>query len=191
MELRPIYPVRTRRLALRPLAETDIAALVSYRGRPDVCRFVPFDPMSETEIAGRLADRWARTTLEAEGQGLTLGVEVVDSGAFVGDVLLMWHSLEHRSGEIGYVFHPEFAGHGYATEAAHALLHLAFDQLGLHRVTARVDLRNRRSADVCRRLGMRQEAHLVENEWFKGAWSDELDFALLDREWSELHRSHD
>jgi RimJ/RimL family protein N-acetyltransferase len=35
-----------------------------------------------------------------------------------------------------------------------------------------------------RRLGMRQEAHLRENEMFKGAWSDELVFAVLDREWS-------
>lgn len=30
---------------------------------------------------------------------------------------------------------------------------------------------------------MRQEAHLVENEWFKGEWTDELDFALLSRMW--------
>jgi RimJ/RimL family protein N-acetyltransferase len=32
---------------------------------------------------------------------------------------------------------------------------------------------------------MRQEAHLVENEWFKGEWSDELVFGLLEREWRE------
>lgn len=183
-----MYPVLSRRLALRPLGRSDIAALVAYRGRPDVCRFVPFDPMGAPEIAERVADRWARTTLDAEGQGLTLGVEVVASGELVGDVLLIWHSLEHRGGEIGYVFNPEFAGHGYATEAVHTLLHLAFDQLGLHRVTARVDVRNRRSADLALRLGMRQEAHLVENEWFKGEWSDEFDFALLAEEWEHSHR---
>jgi RimJ/RimL family protein N-acetyltransferase len=33
---------------------------------------------------------------------------------------------------------------------------------------------------------MRQEAHLVENEWFKGEWTDELDFAILEREWRAL-----
>jgi RimJ/RimL family protein N-acetyltransferase len=33
------------------------------------------------------------------------------------------------------------------------------------------------------RLGMRREAHLVENEWVKGEWTDELVFAMLDREW--------
>ena len=63
------------------------------------------------------------------------------------------------------------------------MLHLAFDDLGLHRVFARVDARNTASARLAARLGMRQEAHLVENEWFKGEWTDELDFALLSREW--------
>jgi RimJ/RimL family protein N-acetyltransferase len=66
-------------------------------------------------------------------------------------------------------------------------LHLAFDVLGWHRVTARVDARNTASAALARRLGMRQEAHLVENEWFKGMWTDELGFALLAREWRDQH----
>jgi RimJ/RimL family protein N-acetyltransferase len=30
---------------------------------------------------------------------------------------------------------------------------------------------------------MRHEAHFVENELFKGEWSDEDQFALLRREW--------
>ena len=95
----------------------------------------------------------------------------------------MWHSREHRGGEIGYVLNPEFSGHGYATEAVRRLLGLAFDDLGLHRVIARVDARNDASARLARRLGMRQEAYLVRNEWFKDEWTDELDFALLEEEW--------
>jgi RimJ/RimL family protein N-acetyltransferase len=35
-----------------------------------------------------------------------------------------------------------------------------------------------------RRLGMRQEAHLRQNEIFKGEWGDELVFAVLEDEWS-------
>jgi len=61
---------------------------------------------------------------------------------------------------------------------------LAIDDLGLHRVIARVDARNDASARLARRLGMRQEAYLVRNEWFKGEWTDELDFALLEEEWA-------
>jgi RimJ/RimL family protein N-acetyltransferase len=184
MELRPHYPVVSARLRLRPLGPDDVDALVSYRGQPDVCRFVPFEPMDEKLIVERLSGVWSRTALDDEGQALTLGVELGQDGQLVGDVMLAWHSREHRSGEIGYVFNPAFTGHGYATEAVGALLHLAFNQLGLHRVTARVDVRNRSSARLATRLGMRQEAHLIENEWFKGGWSDEFDFALLEQEWS-------
>ena len=187
MGLAPHYPIRTERLVLRPLTKRDVDALVAYRSLPEVCRYVPFEPMDADTVRERLATRWARRGLDQEGQALVLGVEVAASATLVGDLLLHWTSEQHRSGEIGYVFHPAHGGRGYATESVHRLLHLAFDDLGLHRVTARVDLRNAPSARVLRRLGMREEAHLRENEWFKGEWSGERDFALLEREWRGLH----
>ncbi len=106
-----------------------------------------------------------------------------DTGELIGDVMLMWESEEHRLCEIGYVVHPDHAGRGYASEAAGALLALAFDTFEMHRVRARVDKRNPASAGVLRRIGMRQEAELRQNEWFKGEWSDEQDFAILEDEW--------
>jgi len=189
VKLAPEYPVRSPRLSLRPLSAADTTALLAYRSRADVCRYVPFTPMDTAIIAERLGTAWARTSLNDEGQNLTLGVEVTDTGELVGDVVLMWHSREHRGGEIGYVLNPESSGHGYATEAVRRLLGLAFDDLGLHRVIARVDARNDASARLARRLGMRQEAYLVRNEWFKGEWTDELDFALLEEEWVTSHQN--
>lgn len=52
-------------------------------------------------------------------------------------------------------------------------------------MTARIDARNLASAAVARRLGMRQEAVLIDNEWFKGQWSTEIDFAILEQEWRD------
>lgn len=191
--LRPDYPIRTERLLLRPLTGADADDLLAYRSIPDVCRYVPFEPMDRNTIADRLATDWARTALTDEGQHLTLGVELAGTSGLtvtkrlVGDVILFWHSREHRGGEIGYVFHPAYAGKGYATEAANALLRLGFEGLGLHRIIARLDERNDASAAVARRVGMRQEARLVHNEIFKGEWSTELDFAILAREWKDQH----
>jgi RimJ/RimL family protein N-acetyltransferase len=89
---------------------------------------------------------------------------------------------EHRQGEIGFVLDPRHQGRGYATEAAAALLALAFETYGLHRVTGRLEPRNAPSARVLERLGMRREAHLIENEWVKGEWQSEVIYAMLDRE---------
>jgi RimJ/RimL family protein N-acetyltransferase len=181
--LRPGYPVRTERLLLRPLAPGDADALLAYRSRLDVSRWVPFDPMSRDDILERIAGQWSRTELTDEGQALTLGAEVAATGELAGDVILMWHSREHAGGEVGYVLNPALGGHGYATEAARGMLRLGFEELGLRRIVARVDEDNEASAKLALRLGMRQEARLVQNEFFKGRWSNELDFAMLAEEW--------
>ncbi len=55
--------------------------------------------------------------------------------------------------------------------------------LGLHRVIGRLEARNAASARVLEKLGLRLEAHLVENEWVKDEWQSELGYAILDREW--------
>jgi RimJ/RimL family protein N-acetyltransferase len=184
-----VYPIRTSRLVLRPLTADDADDLVVYRSRPDVCRWVPFAPMDRTDVLARILGMWANHQLTDEGQSLTLGVELPDDGSrptVIGDVVLFWHSREHASGELGYVLNPDFGGHGYATQAVRGMLDVAFGHLHLHRVTARVDARNQESQRLALRVGMRQEAHLVENEWFKGGWSDEIDFAILQHEWLPL-----
>jgi RimJ/RimL family protein N-acetyltransferase len=156
--LRPTYPVRGERLLLRPLAIGDADTLLGYRSREDVCRYVPFEPMSRDDIIERIAGHWARTELTDEGQSLTLGAQVGKTGELVGDVVLFWRSRAHAGGELGYVFNPALGGRGYATEAANVMLRLGFEGLGLHRIVARIDDRNEQSVRLARRLGMRQEA---------------------------------
>jgi RimJ/RimL family protein N-acetyltransferase len=184
MRLAPDYPVLTPRLALRPLGPADVEDLHAYRSRPDVCRYVPFAPQDRATLTERLSTAWAATAIAAEGDALTLGIELTASGRLIGDIMLMFLSAPNRGGEIGWVLNPAHSGHGYMTEAATAMLDLGFFALGLRRVVARVDSRNHASLALARRLGMRQEAHLVENELFKDEWTDEIDFALLAREWS-------
>ena len=185
MLLRPTYPILTDRLALRPFVVDDVDAMLAYRGRADVCRYLPFEPQDRDTLLERLAGPvLSRTDLTGEDQALTLGAWRRDNGQLAGDVILFLRSERHRGGEIGWVFDPDHSGRGFATEAATAVLDLAFGDLGLHRVEARLDALNERSAALCERLGMRREAHFVRNEWFKGAWGDLLVYGLLTEEWS-------
>jgi RimJ/RimL family protein N-acetyltransferase len=101
----------------------------------------------------------------------------------VGDVGLQWVSERDRTAEIGFIVDPRQQGKGYATEAARALVDWAFAAAGLHRVIGRLEARNAASARVLEKLGMRLEAHLVENEWVKGEWQSELVYAILEHEW--------
>ncbi|MCU1438170.1 MAG: N-acetyltransferase [Naasia sp.] len=112
----PEYPIRTERLLLRPLTPADRHDLHAYRSIPAVCRYVPFQPMDPDEIDKRLAGMWASGELPEAGGNLTLGVEA--DGRVVGDVILMRPAEPEGTAEIGYVFAPEAAGRGYATEAS-------------------------------------------------------------------------
>jgi RimJ/RimL family protein N-acetyltransferase len=181
--MRPDYPIVTERLLLRPFAADDLDPLHEIRSRPDVNRFLYTGPLSREETSEALSDRTRQIALEAEGDRLVLAVVRRDSGTLIGDVVLIWLSEEHRQGEIGFVLHPDHQGHGYAAEAAVEMLRLGFDELGLHRIIGRCDGRNEASARLMERLGMRREAHFVENEFVKDEWCDELVYAVLAAEW--------
>jgi RimJ/RimL family protein N-acetyltransferase len=181
----PSYPLETDRLRLRPFTEGDFAALSAYQSRPDVTRFLYWDPRGPQEVRAALEKKIASRAIRSEGDALALAIELKDTSQVIGDFILQLTSEQHRTAELGYVIHPDHHGHGYATEAGWILLGIAFENLNLHRVVAGLDARNVASARVLERLGMRQEAHFVENEFVKGGWQSAIEYAVLDREWRE------
>jgi RimJ/RimL family protein N-acetyltransferase len=179
------YPLETDRLRLRPFTEDDFEGLRAYQSRPDVTRFLYWAARSPQEVRAALEKKIASRAIRSEGDVLALAVESKDTSQMVGDFILQLTSEQHRTAELGYIIHPDHQGHGYATEAGRVLLRIAFEHLNLHRVVAGLDARNVASARVLEKLGMRREAHFVENEHVKGGWQSAIEYALLAREWRE------
>jgi RimJ/RimL family protein N-acetyltransferase len=175
-------PIETSRLRLRSLVPGDDAALHAFQSRPDVARWTYSEPRSQDEVREALERQIARAR-DAPETGVPLAVDVMATNELIGHVSITLGPPAHRQAEIGFMFHPAHHGRGYATEASAALLGLAFDTYDLHRVYGRIEPRNVASARVLEKLGMRKEAHLVENEWVKGEWQSEAVYALLAREW--------
>jgi RimJ/RimL family protein N-acetyltransferase len=184
--LHPDYPIETARLLLRPFGPGDLDDLYAYRSRPDVARYVYWEACDRAQAREALGQKVRQTTLDHEGHALVLAAVWREVGRVVGEVTLQWLSREHRQGEIGFVFNPDYHGRGLATEAARVMLRMGFDGLGLHRIIGRCDARNHSSARLMERVGMRREAHFLHNEIFKGEWADELVYAMLEHEWKEL-----
>lgn len=175
--------LQTERLVLRPFRQEDLDRLADLQSRPEVSRFLYWEPRSREESAAALDRYMKEDHLEQDDDPLALAVVRRDDSLLLGNASVWLRSVEHRQVEIGYVFHPDAGGQGYATEAARALVDFAFTELRAHRVFARTDARNKPSAALLTRLGMRQEAHFREAEIFKGAWGDELVFAVLSHQW--------
>jgi RimJ/RimL family protein N-acetyltransferase len=179
----PTWPLETERLTLRPFAAGDLAALDEMHSDAQVARWLYNDARTLEETRALLELKVGGAALAREGQWLSAAAVLRETGELVADVSLQWVSEQHKQGELGFIVHPRHQGRGYATEAARELLRFAFETFGLHRVTGTLEPRNAASARVLEKLGMRREAHLVENEWVKGEWQSELVYAILAREW--------
>jgi RimJ/RimL family protein N-acetyltransferase len=176
---RPDRRLETPRLQLRQFEPGDLDALHEMFSREDTVRWLYEDPPTLEQDRARLERRMRNLRFGVTGDALGLAAVLRDDGTLVGDLSLFLHSAEHRQGEIGFIFHPDHQGRGYATEAAGALLDVAFDTFDLHRVAGRLEARNVASARVLEKLGMHREAHLVENELVKGEWQSEVVYASL------------
>lgn len=181
-------PLRTERLRLRPIEDDDADDVWEYQRLDEVIRYLPWPKRTRDEAEAHTRRRAGGRVLAADEDAVFFVCELPgEAGArgdrVIGDVMLRVASVEHAQLEIGWVFHPDFQGRGFAREAAARLLALAFEELGAHRVHAELSAQNEASAALCRRLGMRFEATLREEEYHHGEWEDTAVYGILDREW--------
>ncbi len=175
----PDLPIRTERLVLRRATPADADALHAYYGRDDVTEHLLHETFTRPEVDDMLRRRLAEPR---NHHACNLVVEL--DGRVVGDLVLFLKGEGHDMAEIGWVINPEVGGRGIATEAATAMLDLAFGHFGVHRTYADLDTRNERSAALARRLGMRLELDARADYWSKGEWTDSQRWAILADEWA-------
>ncbi|MEZ4707457.1 MAG: GNAT family protein [Caldilineaceae bacterium] len=173
----------TPRLRLRSFALRDLDAFVSYRSDPAVACYQGWPRPYTREMGQALIEEMMHKALDVQGEWLQIAIEHSESGALIGDCAFGVRDRRGQQAEIGYTLAGAFQGQGYATEAITRLLQYLFDERGLHRVHASCDTQNTASIRLLERLGLRREAHFVENYWDNGQWTSEYLYAMLAREW--------
>jgi RimJ/RimL family protein N-acetyltransferase len=173
--------LHTARLRLRPFEDSDANALFALHSNAYVLRYWDAPPWSERLRAEQFITT-CRQIAEA-GTGTRLAVDRVSNGAFIGWCSLTRWNPDYSSASMGYCFDDATWGHGYATEAARALLQWAFDALGMNRVQAETDTRNAASARVLEKLGFVREGTLREDCVVNGEVSDSWVYGLIRKQW--------
>lgn len=173
----PSFPLSTKRLRLRLHQPGDNVWLHALYSRPEVARYLLDDPWTPEDSDKNLTQRIAKTGLESPSGALAVVVE--HNGRAIGDVALWLTDRSRGQAEIGWVLDPDHGGRGFATEAVQAVLNLGLHHYQLHRITAQMDDRNAGSAALAKRVGMRLEAHHLQDWYSKGEWTNTLVFARL------------
>jgi RimJ/RimL family protein N-acetyltransferase len=159
--------LETRRLLIRPWRHEEAPRLLDILSRPEVVKWLgDGEPvlMKDLDEARQRIDRYGDRSAEPP-----LGIWAVErraDGLVVGTVLLLTlPNAEHGEVEIGWHLHPDSWGHGYATEAAAAVLRHGFEA-GLPEIIAVSHTDNHASQAVMRRLGMEDRG--VVAKWYEG-----------------------
>ncbi|MCC9175398.1 GNAT family N-acetyltransferase [Arthrobacter sp. zg-Y179] len=158
--------LETDRLTLRPFTSKDADFVLDLYSRMEVQRFLGAVPktMQDRAEALTLIEAWVRRDDEICGIWAVQEkvVQEQESGNLAGTLLLKpipASGPERKpSGdiEIGWHFHPDSWGRGYASEAGAAVLAHAFDA-GLPRVVAVTNPANTASMRVCEKVGLQHQ----------------------------------
>jgi ribosomal-protein-alanine N-acetyltransferase len=149
--------LHTVRLVLRQWRDSDLAPFAAMNADPEVMEHFPA-PLTRAE-SDALAQR-ASAALGAHGFGLW-AVETVGAGDFIGFTGLAVPRFEahfttasNPATEIGWRLARPAWGHGYASEAARAVLAFGFRDAGFKEIVSFTSTENVRSQAVMRRIGM-------------------------------------
>lgn len=165
----------TERLSIRPFLARDKDDVYEIYSDERVCHYLLEDPWSEATKEAAFHKKLEASTL-TEDSPLSLAVLLDEK--VIGDISV-WYTGMKQTVEIGFVFNPKFSKKGYAKESVSAVIRELFTRYDMHRIQANLDARNTASAQLCRNLGMRQEAHFIKDFWNKGEWTDSYVFGLL------------
>jgi [ribosomal protein S5]-alanine N-acetyltransferase len=160
-------PLATERLIIREFEAADLDGLATVYGDPAVLWWEP-EPFSRE----RTAEALARILERSRDDGIAeYAICLKASGELIGDCGPVYREIDgRRLPELGWDLRSDTWGHGYATEAARAVLTHAADR-GLRRVYSLITPDNVRSQGVARRLGMSMERRLVWAERPHDLWA--------------------
>jgi [ribosomal protein S5]-alanine N-acetyltransferase len=160
--------IATPRLRVSDFQSSDLYsqadALQAIFADPDNVKFMSFAHPDAAYLKQRIPnmmDQAVSERTQSSRQHFTLAVRKKDSDKIIGYVRCDVNPNDPNEADIGYLVTPEFAGKGYTTEAARAMLQIAFTKLNVSKVNAYIHPDNSDSINVVTKLGMLPEK--VEN----------------------------
>jgi [ribosomal protein S5]-alanine N-acetyltransferase len=171
-------PVRTRRLELITAGADLVGPMVALLNEPTVARWTLHIPYPYRASDARDYLRRSRAS-RRKGHSVSLQIVRRADGKLLGGVGLYNLDEARATAEVGYWVGRPYRRQGYGEEATRALVRLAFQRLGLHRVEATVFPGNVGSIRLLRRAGFRFEGRSREAVRKDGVWRTCLRFARL------------
>ncbi|GAA1563616.1 GNAT family protein [Kribbella sancticallisti] len=172
-------PLTGEATRLREFRQEDLDDYLAIVGDDRVTTWMSFDSR-DREAAQKALTAILDRARQTERPDYLLAVTRLDDDRLIGFARLGPTGV--RAAHLGYAIGADHWGRGYATDASRTLVRFAFEELGLHRVSAAIGPENLASVAVVKRLGFSYEGRIRHHVFTNDAWRDSLLYSLLENE---------
>lgn len=176
-----MFSLKTERLLLQDFQPDDFDAFFATTNDPEYQQFYAEEEMTRP-FWQQIFTHILEGTAELPRDSYQLAICLPD-GTLIGTCGVRLEDVANQQASFGCAIARPFWGHGYATEASHALFDFAFTQLNIHRLYAETKAKNGRARALAEHLGMQLEGILRQTQFFRGVWWDTAVYAILKTEW--------
>lgn len=177
---------RTDRLILRK-PDTKLATSILYyfiRNKEFLKKWEPLKNERFYSIDYQKNQQYIEAKLLSEGKLYKLWISnKAEPNKIIGSVAL--NNIIRgcfQSCQLGYRLDKDEFNKGLITEAVKAIIHIAFDQLTLHRIEANIMPINKQSLRVTEKLGFKYEGLAHKYLKINGKWEDHIHMVLLNED---------
>lgn len=154
--------IKTERLTVKPYALEDLNGLVALLTNPEITKTFMVPIFASPTEAENLAKKLIAFSQIDDTKHLEYGIYF--NGQLIG--FINDCGIDDEKIEIGYVIHPNYQGHGYATEAVRAII-CELREMGFQKVIAGFFAENTASCRVMEKCGM-QQTGVTQSEEYRG-----------------------
>jgi [ribosomal protein S5]-alanine N-acetyltransferase len=174
----PTPTLRTARLVLGDFEADDAGELQRLAGDREIADTTLAIP-HPYELDHALAWIGNQRKESARGRATNFAIRLSAESPIIGCAGLRDIDQEHVQAELGFWIGREWWGHGYASEAAAAVIRFGFETLHLNRICAHHMLRNPAAGKVLQHIGMQREGVLRQRVRKWGIYEDVVLYAIL------------
>jgi RimJ/RimL family protein N-acetyltransferase len=166
------WPIRGDRVVLTSLREEDAGEMLAVLASPDLYAFTGGGPPTLDMLRRRYAAMVVGHSRDGEQEWLNWVIRLKGAGQAAVGVVQATLPRKGDRAEVAWIVGADQQGHGYASEAAAAMIH-ALIEAGVRCVDAHIHPRHTASEAVARRCGMTptEESHEGERRW-EWCWED-------------------
>jgi [ribosomal protein S5]-alanine N-acetyltransferase len=177
MNIGLFHSLQGQNIYFKSLSVDDVQEIHRYASDPDVKRFIGWKLMETLEQTREYIEKMLKR--EEEGSFIYASIVLKSTGGVIGTAMIFGFDHEAKHAEIGYVFHRDYWGKGYGTEAVRMMDNFAFETLNLHKLHGRVASSNIGSARVLEKNGYEIEGRLKDYYFIDDKYHDNLFFGKI------------